>query len=68
MLALLSAHSAVLLAAPKGAGVPETGEAFWLRFANRDIHQCPRCRIGRMIVLATILAANRDDQVLPQPP
>jgi hypothetical protein len=47
---------------------PETIEAFWLRVANRDIHQCPRCGIGRMIVLAPILAANRHCPSMAQPP
>jgi hypothetical protein len=27
---------------------PESVEAFWLRVASLDIHQCPHCRAGRM--------------------
>ncbi len=37
---------------------PESVEAFWLRVANRDIHQCPHCRTGRMVPIA-FLAAQR---------
>jgi hypothetical protein len=33
---------------------PESVEAFYLRTTGRDIHQCPRCSSGRMIVIATI--------------
>jgi hypothetical protein len=65
---LAAAREALNAPSLERAGEPETIEAFWLRITNRDIHQCPRCGIGRMIVLAPILAANRDDQGLPQPP
>ena len=33
---------------------PETVEAFWLRIAHRDIHRCPYCRAGRMVVIGPI--------------
>jgi hypothetical protein len=33
---------------------PESVEAFWLRVASLDIHLCPHCRAGRMIVIGTI--------------
>jgi hypothetical protein len=33
---------------------PESVEAFWLRVAAHDIHQCPHCKAGRMIVIGTI--------------
>ena len=33
---------------------PESVEAFWLRVASLDIHQCPHCKVGRMIVIGTI--------------
>ncbi|TAK41806.1 MAG: IS91 family transposase [Betaproteobacteria bacterium] len=37
--------------------VRETVEAFWLRIARRDIHQCPHCRAGRLIIIGVIPAA-----------
>jgi hypothetical protein len=37
---------------------PESLAAFWLRVANRDIHQCPYCRTGRMVPIAS-LASQR---------
>jgi len=33
---------------------PESLAAFWLRVANRDIHQCPHCRTGRMLPIASL--------------
>jgi hypothetical protein len=33
---------------------PESVEAFWLRVANLDIHQCPHCKAGRMRVIGPI--------------
>lgn len=33
---------------------PESVEAFWLRVAALDIHQCPHCKAGRMIVIGII--------------
>jgi len=33
---------------------PESVEAFWLRVASLDIHQCPHCKAGRMIVIGPI--------------
>jgi hypothetical protein len=33
---------------------PESVTAFWLRVASLDIHRCPRCKAGRMIVIGTI--------------
>ena len=33
---------------------PESVEAFWLRVAALDIHQCPHCKAGRMIVIGAI--------------
>jgi hypothetical protein len=33
---------------------PESVEAFWLRVAQFDIHQCWHCRIGRMVVIGPI--------------
>lgn len=33
---------------------PESVEAFWLRVAALDIHQCPHCKTGRMIVIGII--------------
>jgi hypothetical protein len=36
------------------APAAETVETFWLRVANLDIHLCPHCRAGRMIIVAPI--------------
>lgn len=33
---------------------PETIEAFWLRIARLDIHQCPHCRNGQLHRIATL--------------
>ena len=33
---------------------PESVEAFWLRVANFDVHQCPHCKAGRMRVVGPI--------------
>jgi hypothetical protein len=33
---------------------PETVEAFWLRIAHLDIHQCPHCASGRLHRIATL--------------
>lgn len=33
---------------------PESVEAFCLRTTRRDPHQCPRCHLGRMLVIARI--------------
>jgi hypothetical protein len=35
---------------------PESVEAFWLRVAQLDIHRCPHCKAGRMIVIGPIHA------------
>ncbi|MEP6609860.1 MAG: IS91 family transposase [Burkholderiaceae bacterium] len=35
---------------------PESVEAFCLRVSNLDVHRCPHCKVGRMIVLAPITA------------
>ena len=34
---------------------PETTEAFWLRIAHRDIHQCPYCRSSPMRQIGVLL-------------
>jgi Putative transposase/Transposase zinc-binding domain len=36
---------------------PESVEAFWLRVAHLDIHQCAHCKAGRMVVISAILPA-----------
>jgi hypothetical protein len=33
---------------------PESVEAFWLRVAKLDIHQCPHCHAGRMVLIASL--------------
>ncbi len=35
---------------------PESVAAFWLRVASLDIHQCPHCKTGRMLVIGPISA------------
>ena len=45
---------------------PETPEAFWLRIAQLDIHQCLHCRNGRLHRIATLtrpLTARPDEPV-----
>ena len=34
---------------------PESIDAFWLRVAHLDIHQCPHCKAGHMRVIGAIL-------------
>ena len=45
---------------------PESVEAFWLRVAQLDIHQCPHCKAGRMIVCGPISAPHA--RAPPRPP
>jgi len=33
---------------------PESVAAFWLRVADLDIHLCPHCKAGRMVVIGPI--------------
>jgi len=33
---------------------PESLEAFWLRVAALDIHRCPHCHAGRMVLVASL--------------
>ena len=44
---------------------PESVEAFWLRVASFDIHQCPHCKAGRMIVIGSISAPSARAPPLP---
>ncbi len=39
---------------PRLATAPESVEAFWLRIAHFDIHQCPHCASGRLHRIATL--------------
>jgi hypothetical protein len=32
----------------------ESVDAFWLRVAKLDIHQCPHCHVGRMVLIASL--------------
>lgn len=50
------AKAQVALLQPRVATTPEpeTVEAFWLRLAQLDIHQCPHCKTGRMCVVGAI--------------
>jgi len=45
---------------------PESAEAFWLRVANLDIHQCPHCKDGRMRVIGPIQPPRA--RAPPRPP
>lgn len=52
---LAQARTALNAPQPEAAPVtPETVEAFWLRIAHRDIHQCPHCASGRMHRIARL--------------
>ncbi len=44
----------------------ETVEAFWLRVAQLDIHQCPHCKAGRMRIIAPIHSSRA--RAPPSPP
>ena len=45
---------------------PESVEAFWLRVAHLDIHQCGHCKAGRMVVIGPILPAPARAPPLPR--
>ena len=45
---------------------PESVEAFWLRVAHLDIHQCAHCKAGRMVVIGPILPAPARAPPLPR--
>ena len=45
----------------------ETVEAFWLRVAQLDIHQCPHCKTGRMRIIAPIHSSRARAPPLPPP-
>jgi hypothetical protein len=44
---------------------PESVEAFWLRVAHLDVHQCPHCHVGRMLVIGPISAPSARAPPLP---
>jgi hypothetical protein len=46
---------------------PESVAAFWLRVAALDIHQCPHCKTGRMIVIGPIPVPCARAPPLPPP-
>lgn len=35
---------------------PESIEQFWQRVANLDVHECPHCKAGRMVIIRTLHA------------
>jgi hypothetical protein len=37
---------------------PESVEAFWLRIAALDIHQCPRCHEALMRLISALLSRS----------
>jgi len=45
----------------------ESVAAFWLRVAHLDIHQCPRCKVGRMRVIGAIQPPHARAPPLPPP-
>jgi Putative transposase/Transposase zinc-binding domain len=51
---LARARKALNYQSPPQPPEPESVEAFWLRVANLDVHQCPHCKAGRMIVIGPI--------------
>ncbi len=46
---------------------PESLEAFWLRVAHLDVHQCPHCHVGRMLVIGPISVPSARAPPLPPP-
>jgi hypothetical protein len=53
---LRSARAALGACVPPAAAVPpESVTAFWQRIAGIDIARCPRCRLGTLRVVATLL-------------
>ena len=55
---LAQARTALTSAPAPQPPEPESVEAFWLRVASLDIHQCPHCKTGRMIVIGSISASR----------
>jgi len=54
-LQLAQARTALNAAQPAPVSTtPETVAAFWLRIAQRDIHQCPHCASGRLHRIGTL--------------
>jgi hypothetical protein len=54
-LKLAQARSALDLPPPAPhPSQPESVAAFWLRIASLDIHQCPYCDAGRMVLIASL--------------
>ena len=52
--AQLALARCALAVPPSPRQEPESIEAFWLRVAQFDIHQCPHCKTGRMRVVGLI--------------
>ena len=48
---LAQARSALNCQPPSQPPQPESVAAFWLRVAALDVHQCPHCKTGRMLVI-----------------
>ncbi len=64
---LAQARSALDHPPPPPSTQPESVEAFWLRVASLDIHQCPHCKTGRMLVIGPISAPRARAPPLPPP-
>jgi hypothetical protein len=64
---LAQARVALLQPSAPTTPEPESIEAFWLRVAHLDIHQCPHCKAGRMRVIGPIQSARARAPPLPPP-
>ena len=64
-LKLAQARNALDQPPPSPPSQPESIEAFWLRVAQRDIHQCPHCHAGRMVIMASLHAQLARGPPLP---
>lgn len=62
---LAAARAALDQSPPVPPRQPESVEAFWLRVAQLDIHQCAHCKTGCMVVIGTIPSAHARAPPLP---
>ena len=56
---LLAQAARALNLPPPERVAPESAQAFCLRVCGLDIHLCPSCRAGRLLVIASLLPAPR---------
>jgi hypothetical protein len=62
---LAQAHTALDHPSVAQPQQPESVEAFWLRVAHLDVHQCPHCYVGHMLVIGSISAPSARAPPLP---